>query len=90
MAIVGAGVGGCLSAYFLRELGGQNLDLHVWEKNPAQVVGGRTAVMEFQGHVYETGGSVIHTGNKYLVDLAKKFGEMRAIADVCMYFVQNP
>lgn len=73
VAIVGAGLGGCLSAHFLRELGGQNLDLHVWEKNSSEVVGGRTAVMEFQGHLYETGGSVIHTSNEHLVDLAKKF-----------------
>ena len=71
VAIVGAGVGGCCAASFLRELGGDSLEIHVYSDGP---VGGRTATAEVDGHLYETGGSVIHKSNKYLVDLAKKFG----------------
>ncbi len=74
VAIVGAGVGGCSAAYFLRELGGENLDIHVWQRKGVPV-GGRTAVVDFGGHLYESGGSVIHTSNKYLVDFAAKFGK---------------
>lgn len=71
VAVVGAGVGGCSSSYFLRRLCGDQLDLHVFEK---AVVGGRTDVIEFDGHRYESGGAVMHDTNKYLVDFAQQFG----------------
>lgn len=72
VAIVGAGVGGCCAAYFLRQKGGEAVKIDVFERG---VVGGRTATFTFQDHVYETGGSVIHASNKYLVDMSKEFGE---------------
>ena len=72
VAVVGAGVGGCLAAYFLREKGGEALQVDVFERGE---VGGRTATFTFQGHVRETGASIIHTCNKHLVDLSKEFGE---------------
>lgn len=72
VAIVGAGVGGCCAAYFIRERGGEAVKIDVFERG---VVGGRTATFTFQGHVYETGASIIHTSNKYLVNLSKKFGK---------------
>ena len=74
VAVVGAGIGGSLAAYFLRQRGGEALEVDVFERG---VVGGRTAVISFQGHTYETGASIIHTSNKYLVDLTKEFGESR-------------
>ena len=73
VAVIGAGVGGCSAAYFLRQQGGENLDIHVFQR-PDNAVGGRTAVMEFCGHAHETGACVIHTSNKYLVDFARTFG----------------
>ena len=72
VAIVGAGVGGCCAASFLRELGGEGLEIYVYSDGP---VGGRTATAEVDGHQYETGGSVIHKSNQYLVDFAKHFGK---------------
>lgn len=74
VAIVGAGVGGCCAAYFLRQKGGEAVKIDVFERG---VIGGRTATFTFQNHVYETGGSIIHTSNKYLVDLSKEFGEAK-------------
>ena len=74
VAVIGAGVGGCLAANFLRELGGQNLEIHVWNRKGSHV-GGRTATTEFAGHTYETGGSIMHSSNKYLADAAKKYGK---------------
>ena len=72
VAVVGAGVGGCCAAYFIsRERGGEAVKVDVFERG---VVGGRAATLPFRDHVYETGGSVIHTSNKYLVDLSKEFG----------------
>ena len=75
VAVVGAGVAGCSSAYFLRRLCGDQLDLHVFEK---AVIGGRTDVIEFDGHKYESGGAVMHSSNKYLADFAEQFG-----AEIC-------
>lgn len=72
VAVVGAGVGGCCAAYFLRGEGGEAVKVDVFERG---LVGGRAATFTFQGHVYETGASIIHTSNKYLVDLSKEFGE---------------
>ena len=73
VAIVGAGIGGCCTAAFLRELGGENLDIHVWQRKGVPV-GGRTAVVDFDGHLYESGGSILHNSNKYLVDFASSLG----------------
>lgn len=75
VAIIGAGVGGCMTAYFLREmpLGGRNLDIHVYSADGR--VGGRTDVVELDGQLYESGGSTLHTCNKYLLDAAKEFGK---------------
>ena len=72
VAVVGAGVGGCLAAYFLRQKGGEAVQVDVFERG---AVGGRTGTFSFQGHTYETGASIIHSSNKYLVDLSKEFGE---------------
>lgn len=73
VAIIGAGVGGCFSAKFLRELGGKDLDIHIWNKKESEV-GGRTATVAFVDHLYESGGSIAHSSNKYLVDAAKDHG----------------
>ena len=73
VAVIGAGIGGSLAAYFLRQKGGEAVEIDVFER---AVVGGRTATFSFQGHTYETGASVIHTRNKYLVDLSKEFGQL--------------
>ena len=72
VAVVGAGIGGCTAAYFLRQLASDSLEVHVFEKD---TVGGRTDVIEYDGHKYECGASVMHSSNKYLGDLAKKFGQ---------------
>ena len=76
VAVIGAGVGGCCAAYFLRKKGGAALKVDVFERG---VVGGRTTTFTFQGNEYETGASIIHTSNKYLVDLSQEFGEFLCI-----------
>ena len=73
IAVVGAGVGGCLAAYFLRKKGGEALQVDVFERGE---VGGRVATFVFQGHVRETGAIGMHTCQKYLSDLRKEFGEL--------------
>ncbi len=74
VAILGAGMGGCFAAKFLRENGGDKLDIHVWMKKDSKV-GGRAATTELAGHTYETGASIIHSKNKYMSDAVKEFSK---------------
>lgn len=78
VAVIGAGVGGCSASYFLRQLCGSDLDLHVFEKAK---VGGRTDVLAFEGSEYESGGAVMHSSNKYLADFAQQFGARKIAID---------
>ena len=60
VGIVGGGIGGSSSAYFIsRELPGANIT--VFEK---ERLGGRLATVTVGGREYETGGSIIHPANK--------------------------
>lgn len=74
VAIIGAGISGCFSAKFLRELGGRELDIHVWNKKDS-TIGGRAAIVKVGEHWHESGASIAHSSNKYLVDAAKDYGE---------------
>ena len=66
------GVGGTSAAYFLNNLMEDRVEIHVYSDGK---VGGRTAVIEFDGRLYEAGATIIHENNMYLVEFAKKFGE---------------
>ena len=72
VAVIGYGVGGTATAYFLRELLGASVELHVFSDGK---VGGRTGVVEFSGETYEAGASIIHKKNRYMSALSAKFGE---------------
>ncbi len=74
VAIIGAGIGGCFSAKFLRELGGQDLDIHIWNKKES-TIGGRSATVKVGDHWYEAGAAVAHTSNQYLMDATEEYGE---------------
>ena len=76
VAIIGGGIGGCSAAYFLRSIGGEALDIHLFTDG---VIGGRCAVIEVDGQMYESGGAIIHSSNKYLVDFRKEFSKFSAI-----------
>ena len=71
IAIIGGGVGGCSAAYFLNREGGSNLDIHVFNDGD---IGGRCAVVEFEGEAYEAGAAVIHSSNRYLLQIKDEFG----------------
>lgn len=70
--IIGGGVGGTSTAYFLRELF-PLAQIDIFEKSG--MLGGRLNVTMVFGNGYETGGSIIHGRNKYAVELADKFGK---------------
>ena len=71
VAVIGYGVGGTATAYFLRELLGTSVELHVFSDGK---VGGRTGVVEFSGETFEAGASIIHKKNLYMSALSAKFG----------------
>ena len=65
-------MGGASAAYFLHDLHGDSVDIDVYSNHP---VGGRTAIIEYDGRQYEAGASVIHKDNLYMSSFAKKFGK---------------
>lgn len=72
VAIIGGGIGGTSTAYFLRQLfGAGKVDIDIYE---ARKIGGRLATVDVAGRNYETGGSIIHPRNKYMVSFVKSFG----------------
>ncbi|XP_018897991.1 prenylcysteine oxidase 1 [Bemisia tabaci] len=72
VAIIGGGIGGTSTAHFLIDLfGRKNIDIDIYEANK---IGGRLATAKVGDFEYETGGSVIHTSNKYMEDLISTLG----------------
>ena len=58
-----SGIGGTSAAYFLAQE--TDADVTVFEKDD---VGGRLATVEIDGRMYESGGSIIHNSNKFMVN----------------------
>ena len=74
VAVIGYGVGGTSTAYFIQELLGTSVELHVFSDGK---VGGRTGVVEFCGKTFEAGASIIHKKNRYMSGLSAKFGNYK-------------
>ncbi|KPP65183.1 prenylcysteine oxidase 1-like [Scleropages formosus] len=69
IAVIGAGIGGTATAYYLRQEFGPEVKIDVFE---AGTVGGRLATEKIGSDEYEMGGSIIHPLNlhmKHFVDL---------------------
>uniref|UniRef100_A0A8C6H8X0 Prenylcysteine oxidase 1 n=1 Tax=Mus spicilegus TaxID=10103 RepID=A0A8C6H8X0_MUSSI len=73
IAIVGAGIGGTSSAYYLRKKFGKDVKIDVFER---EEVGGRLATLKVQGHDYEAGGSVIHPLNLHMKRFVKELEKL--------------
>ncbi|XP_065515470.1 prenylcysteine oxidase 1 [Lathamus discolor] len=71
IAVVGGGIGGAASAYFLRQKFGRSVRVEVLEK---AAVGGRLATVEVEGAGYEAGGSVLHPLNLHMKHFVKELG----------------
>jgi len=72
IAIIGGGVGGASTSYYLRRLLGEDVDLDVYERSP--FVGGRTRSVQVDGKFVELGASIIYTGNRTAKLLAEEAG----------------
>lgn len=71
IAVIGAGIGGTSSAYYLRQLFGDQATIDIYE---AEEVGGRLATVNLGGKEIETGGNIIHPDNQYMVNFTELFG----------------
>ncbi|KAM3185879.1 hypothetical protein ACTXT7_005503 [Hymenolepis weldensis] len=73
IAIVGAGFGGCSTAYFLRCLMGNTLGIRIFEHSNR--IGGRVRAIRYNNgkELYESGGAIFTSNNKYMHKLAKEF-----------------
>lgn len=70
--MVGAGIGGTATAYYLRQEFGASVKIDVFEPGP---VGGRLATVKMGDHEYETGGAVIHPLNLHMKHFVERLGE---------------
>mmetsp|Transcript_51627 Transcript_51627/g.102592 ORF Transcript_51627/g.102592 Transcript_51627/m.102592 type:complete len:574 (-) Transcript_51627:97-1818(-) len=72
VAIVGAGVGGCSLAHWLRDLYGEDLQLTIISDGP---IGGRCQSVELaDGRSYEGGAAIISELNEYMIGFMKRLG----------------
>ena len=69
--MVGAGIGGTATAYFLRQEFGAGVKIDVFEP---ENVGGRLATVKMGDLEYETGGSVIHPLNLHMKHFIDNLG----------------
>ncbi|CAH8502188.1 unnamed protein product [Schistosoma bovis] len=71
VAVVGGGIGGASSAYFLRKMFGNKVSITLFEKSGR--IGGRIKAVPFCGETCESGASAIHSSNHYMTSFANQF-----------------
>ncbi|KAJ8287094.1 hypothetical protein GJAV_G00047590 [Gymnothorax javanicus] len=71
IAVIGGGIGGTATAYFLRQEFGREVKIDLFE---AGIVGGRLATEEVGGAEYEVGGSIIHPLNLHMKHFVERLG----------------
>ena len=59
-------------SHFMREKFGDGVPIDIYEKT---AIGGRMATVELAGDEYESGGSIIHPANEYMVNFTQMLGE---------------
>lgn len=72
IAVIGGGVAGCSTAWFLRESLGEGATITVYERE-AQL-GGRLATIDVGGTPVESGGTIIHETNRYVAGFVDRLG----------------
>ncbi|KAL3154565.1 hypothetical protein ABBQ32_014022 [Trebouxia sp. C0010 RCD-2024] len=74
VAIIGGGIGGSFTAYNLRRLLNESIELHVFEGSK---IGGRVQSFSYEDHVHEAGASIVFDKNYYVRDAADQMGLKR-------------
>ncbi|XP_066933651.1 prenylcysteine oxidase 1-like isoform X2 [Clytia hemisphaerica] len=72
VAVIGSGIGGASATHFLRKSLGETVQIDVFEKSDH--IGGRLHIVTIDGQSIESGGTIIHSSNKYTVDFVKDLG----------------
>ncbi|VDK86216.1 unnamed protein product [Dibothriocephalus latus] len=72
LGIVGGGLCGCATAYFLRQLMGPAVAITLFEKSGQ--LGGRVRSQRIGDNVFELGGSIFTRDNRYMSSLTDAFG----------------
>lgn len=75
VCIIGSGIGGSSVAHFLRLYSSSNsnpFSIRIFERNG--VVGGRMAIVNVSGEIFEAGASILHPKNFYAVNYTKFLG----------------
>ncbi|VDN23066.1 unnamed protein product [Dibothriocephalus latus] len=70
--IVGGGLCGCSTAYFLRKLMGSNVSITLFERSGR--IGGRVRAEQVGDRLYETGGTIFLSSQKYINSFVDEFG----------------
>jgi len=71
VAIIGAGIGGCSAAAYVRD-GWPTASIHVFEREAE--VGGRVQTVQFHGCTIETGAGFVHSSNVATMALVRRVG----------------
>ncbi|CAD5114295.1 DgyrCDS3437 [Dimorphilus gyrociliatus] len=87
--IIGGGIGGASTAFWLSRLYSRRADIHIYESTDS--IGGRLKTVEIDGHFFEAGGSIIHPRNSYAKQFVKLFGlkQRESNLDISFSLVQN-
>lgn len=75
IAVIGGGIAGCSTAWFLRQALGEGAALSVYERDA--LLGGRLATLDVGGTPVEAGGTIIHETNRYLTGFVDELGLQR-------------
>ena len=75
-------------SHFMREKFGDGVPIDIYEKT---AIGGRMATVELAGDEYESGGSIIHPANEYMVNFTQMLGEsiVNERETTCIYDVMR-
>ncbi|XP_078285120.1 prenylcysteine oxidase 1-like isoform X2 [Rhinoraja longicauda] len=71
IAVIGAGIGGAATAYFLRQYFGQDVQIDVYESG---AVGGRLAKASISGQDHEIGAATIHPLSLHMKEFVRLLG----------------
>jgi len=72
IAVIGGGIAGCSTAWFLREALGAGATITLYERDVQ--LGGRLATIDVGGTPVESGGTIIHETNRYVAGFVDRLG----------------
>ncbi|KRX92782.1 Prenylcysteine oxidase, partial [Trichinella pseudospiralis] len=87
IAVIGAGIGGTSCSYFLRQIFGDGIEIDIFDGGK---VGGRLATVEIERKHYESGGSVIHPQNEYMLIFTESNSKLVTLFRLLVQYKLDP